>query len=374
MPSRNAPEPNRGPVHPLISSSSLGLLLLGLLAFGLTYWLTRATSSFTSPPITRTQPADSGSAPEGMVTIPAGEFVMGSDDPKDQLAEKPTRRIYISAFYMDATEVTNAQFKAFVDATKYVTTAEMKPDWEEMKKQLPAGTPKPSDEKLVAGSLVFTPPSRPVPTNNMALWWTWMPGACWNHPEGPDSNIKGRENHPVVHVSWYDATAYAKWAGKRLPTEAEWEYASRGGKNGERYHWGNEPLTDTNGKRANIWQGTFPNLNTKVDGYERSSPVKTFPPNGYGLYDTAGNVWEWCSDWYRADAYARTPKGAVLRDPQGPEDSWDPNDPTMPKRVIRGGSFLCHANYCESYRNAARRGTTPDTGMAHTGFRCVKSK
>jgi formylglycine-generating enzyme required for sulfatase activity len=360
--SSNLPEPNVNETA-AIPWQTVAMIALGLVAFAGTYFITKVLQS--------TKAISTLNPPSGMVAIPAGEFVMGSSNPQDPANERPARTIKLSAFFMDATEVTNAQFKEFVDATDYVTTAEKKPDWEELKKQLPPGTPKPDDALLVAGSLVFTPTSKPVPTTDMSLWWTWTKGANWKHPEGPSSDLKGLENHPVVHVSWFDATAYAKWAGKRLPTEAEWEYASRAGATGKRYTWGDEPLTDEVGTRANIWQGNFPNINLKKDGWIRTSPVKTYPPNAWGLYDTAGNVWEWCSDWYRADEYKRTMN--AKENPAGPDDSWDPNEPYTPKRIIRGGSFLCHKNYCESYRNSARRGTSPDTGMSHTGFRCVRN-
>jgi formylglycine-generating enzyme required for sulfatase activity len=307
-----------------------------------------------------------------MVLIPAGEFVMGSDDPNAPATERPARKVRVDAFYLDEHEVTNAQFRAFVDATGYVTTAEQAPDWEEMRKQLPPGTPKPPADQLVPGSLVFTPPAAAVPLTNAAAWWRWVPGACWEHPEGPGSDLAGRDDHPVVHVSWDDAAAYARWAGKRLPTEAEWEYAARGGLAGKKYTWGNDPPAE-DAKLANIWQGDFPNRNSKADGWERTAPVKSYPPNGYGLYDTAGNVWEWCSDWYRADAYAAAGKGPRVN-PAGPDTFLDPAEPLVPKRVTRGGSFLCHVTYCESYRPAARRGTAADTGMSHLGFRCAVSK
>lgn len=339
--------------------SWVGLAGLGILAFGLVFALTRYFQN----------------SHQEMVWIPAGEFMMGTEGQGAMRNEQPAHRVRLPGFWMDEHEVTNAQFRKFVEATNYVTTAEKPPDWEELKQQLPPGTPKPSDDKLVAGSMVFTPPKGPVPTNNVALWWTWTPGASWKCPEGPGTNLDGRDNHPVVHVSWYDAAAYAKWAGKRLPTESEWEYASRGGKASQKFHWGNEGLTDADGKTANIWQGTFPNENAKVDGWERTSPVKSYPPNGYGLYDMAGNAWEWCSDWYRADAYLRlaATSSGLVDSPKGPSEAWDPNEPNpnAPKRVMRGGSFLCHVTYCESYRNAARRGNTSDTGMSHVGFRCV---
>jgi len=334
----------------------LGLIGLGILSFAIVFGVTRYFRS----------------TPAGMVLIPGGEYLMGTEGETAHKNEQPAHRVRISAFLMDEHEVTNTQFREFVEATKYVTTAEKPPDWEELKQQLPPGTPKPPAEMLVAGSMVFIPTKERVPTNNAALWWKWTPGACWNHPEGPESNLNGRDDHPVVHVSWYDATEYAKWAGKRLPTEAEWEYASRGGKASEIFNWGNKGLTDTDGTKANVWQGHFPNENTKVDGWERTAPVKSYPPNGFGLYDMAGNAWEWCSDWYRADAYTKSRSNSIMDNPKGPTESLDPNEPYSPKRVIRGGSFLCHVSYCESYRNAARRGNSPDTGMSHVGFRCVK--
>lgn len=311
--------------------------------------------------------------PLGMIWIPDGKFLMGTAEDGPNKNEQPSHFVQINGFWMDEHEVTNEQFQKFVGATNYITTAEKAPDWEELKKQLPPGTAKPPAEKLVPGSLVFSPPALPVNTNDVSLWWTWTPGACWKHPEGPGSNLDHRLDHPVVQISWEDATSYARWAGKRLPTEAEWEYASRGGLQGKRYPWGDQPPSDSKNP-ANIWQGTFPHLNSKLDGWERTAPVKSFPPNGYGLYDMAGNVWEWCSDWYRADQYQLMADKPGNSSPEGPATSWDPNEPHSPKRVTRGGSFLCHASYCESYRNAARRGTSPDTGMSHLGFRCALSK
>jgi formylglycine-generating enzyme required for sulfatase activity len=314
--------------------------------------------------------------------IPAGEFVMGSSGAGSRPTEQPEHRVRLSGFWMDEHEVTNEEFSRFVTATGYVTTAERKPDWEEMKQQLPPDTPKPDDSMLTPGSLVFTAPDHPVPLNEYQLWWSYVRGADWRHPEGPDSNIQGREQHPVVQVSWDDANAYAKWAGKRLPTEAEWEYAARGGLSRKRFVWGDALPAESAASAdaahadrplANIWQGQFPNQNTRADGFERTAPVKSFPPNGYGLYDMAGNVWEWCSDWYRADAYLPWMSGLVAENPPGPASSLDPAEPYAPKRVVRGGSYLCHVDYCESYRPAARRGTTADTGMGHTGFRCVRA-
>lgn len=309
----------------------------------------------------------------GMVRIPGGEFLMGSPEGKSVNAnELPTHRVSVSTFDLDEHEVTNTQFGEFIKATNYVTMAEKAPDWELMKTQLPPGTPKPAADVLVPGSLVFTPTTEAVPLSNAAVWWRWVPGADWRHPTGPTSNIDGLDQHPVVQVAWDDAAAYAKWAGKRLPTEAEWEYAARGGLKQKRYTWGDEPLTDTIGDRANIWQGNFPNKNLLADKFDRSAPIKQYPPNSYQLYDMAGNVWEWCSDWYAADEYARR-AGTGVKNPIGPSASNDPNEPLTPKRVTRGGSFLCHESYCESYRTAARRGTATDSGMNHLGFRCAKS-
>jgi len=304
--------------------------------------------------------------PLGMVSIPAGDFVMGTADGK--VEEKPIHRVKVSAFFMDEHEVTNAEFRKFVEATNFVTLAEKPIDWEEMKKNLPPGTPKPPDSDLVPSSLVFTPPAEATDLNNWQQWWRLIPGADWKHPEGPKSNIQGKDNHPVVQVAFTDAEAYAKWAGKRLPTEAEWEYAARGGLVGKRYTWGDDKPGDDNGRVANIWQGKFPVQNLKTDGYDRTAPVKSYPANGYGLYDTAGNVWEWCSDWYQP----RYP-GEDQVNPKGPKVSIDEHGLQMPRRVTRGGSFLCHSSYCEAYRTGARQGSDVDTSMSHTGFRCVLS-
>jgi formylglycine-generating enzyme required for sulfatase activity len=315
-------------------------------------------------------------APPDMVWIPGGEFSMGSTDPLARPDEQPVHRVRVDGFWMDATEVTNAQFAAFVKATGYVTVAERKVDWEELKKQVPPGTPKPDDAALAPGSLVFTPPAQPVDLRNHQQWWSWVPGANWRHPAGPGSSIEGKDDHPVVQIAWDDAVAYCRWAGKRLPTEAEWEFAARGGLDGKRNAWGDEPV---DAKRANTWQGHFPDRNTAEDGFTGTAPVKRFPANGYGLYDMAGNVWEWCSDYYRPDTYARQVLvagglQAVIVHPAGPERSLDPRNPLAPEsRVQRGGSFLCNDSYCASYRPSARMAAPPDTGMQHVGFRTVLS-
>lgn len=307
---------------------------------------------------------------EGMVMIPAGEFMMGAADDEGRQDEYPRHKVKVHSFWMDVHEVTNAQFEKFVMATGYITTAERKPDWGELKKQLPAGTPKPDDSQLVASSLVFTPPDHPISLNDVSQWWSWTPGADWKHPQGPGSTIKDKDDYPVVHISWDDAGAFCKWAGKRLPSEAEWEWAARGGLKDNKYPWGNEEV-EAGKPKANTWQGRFPDRNMNKDNYYNTAPVKSFVPNNYGLYDMAGNVWEWCNDWYRPDYYQQL-KNQSVKNPKGPSESYDPMEPTVPKRVVRGGSFLCNAVYCKGYRVTSRMKTSPDTGLEHTGFRCVK--
>lgn len=305
-----------------------------------------------------------------MVWISGGEFTMGGDDEFARFDEVPLHRVRVDGFWIDATEVTNSQFRTFVEATGYVTTAERAPDLKEIMAQLPPGTPPPGKEDVVPASAVFESPDRPAPLSNPGLWWAWTKGADWRHPEGPDSSIDGKEEYPVVHVSWFDAVAYANWAGKRLPTEAEWEFAARGGLIDKTYVWGDERASSKK-PQANLWQGTFPHKNTKQDGYIRTAPVRSFPPNGYGLFDMAGNVWEWCADWYRHDTYPRRASGKIVINPQGPSDSFDPQQRFAPKRIQRGGSFLCHDSYCAGYRASARMKTTPDTSLSHSGFRCA---
>lgn len=315
------------------------------------------------------QPDHATPAPQGMVTIPAGDFQMGGKSAQADPDELPRRDIHVDAFWMDATEVTNRQFAAFVEATGYKTVAERDIDWKEMAKNLPPGTPKPDDALLAAGSLIFRPTEGPVNLQNVAQWWQWTTGANWRNPEGPGSHIDDRMDHPVVHIAWEDANAYAQWAGKRLPTEAEWEWAAMGGLKDPKYPWGDTPIEEAT-SIANFWQGAFPYDNTEADGYFGAAPVKSFPPNGYGLYEMAGNVWEWTSDKYHYQAYQLEKENSD--NPQGPQQSFDPQEPNMPKRSMRGGSFLCNDSYCSGYRVSRRMKSSEDSGFNHTGFRCVK--
>jgi formylglycine-generating enzyme len=381
---RSADGQSSGNAPSAISTVARALLLLalGAGAFLFSYYLTRSHSELVplSAQQAEAQPAmpeapaskPSGPAPPGMVWIPGGQFTMGTDSALGWPEEKPPHAVRVDGFWMDATDVTNAQFAKFVAATGYKTTAERAPTAEEILKQMPPGTPPPDPKSLVPGALVFVPTAGPVPLDDVSQWWKWVAGADWRHPEGPDSNLTGREDHPVVQVSWDDAVAYARWAGKRLPTEAEWEFASRGGLENKDYVWGDEAPDDAH-PLANMWQGAFPYRNTKADGYERTSPVKAFPPNGYGLYDMAGNVWQWCADWYDPDFYHRQTAQGVAVNPTGPQRSSIPNEPFRTERVQRGGSFLCSDDYCWRYRPSARQGSTPDTGMSHVGFRCIMS-
>ena len=318
------------------------------------------------------EPAPQAS-PKGTVWIPGGEFSMGANDPpdKDDVGMKatsdarPIHRVYVDGFYMDKTDVTNAQFAEFVRATGYVTVAERVPRAEDF----PGAPP----ENLVAGSVVFSPPDHAVPLNNHFRWWTYLKGANWRHPSGPKSSILAKGNYPVVQIAYEDAVAYAKWAGKRLPTEAEWEFAARGGLAGKPFVWGDE--FRPNGKwMANTHQGHFPNTDTGEDGFIGISPVAHYPPNPYGLYDMAGNVWQWTSDWYRPDYYRQLASvGGVARNPPGPNTPFDPGEPGEAKKVHRGGSFLCTDQYCSRYIVGTRGKGEISTGTNHLGFRCVMS-
>lgn len=277
---------------------------------------------------------------------------------------EPIHRVRVDGFWMDATEVTNEQFEAFVRSTGYVTIAERVPT----KEDFPDAAP----EDLVPGSAVFTPTAEPVALNNHLQWWRFVAGANWRHPLGPASDLKGKEKFPVVHIAYADAQAYAKWAGKRLPTEAEFEFAARGGLTGKTYSWGDD--FRPNGKwMANSWQGEFPRRDTGDDGFAGIAPVAQFPANGYGLYDMAGNVWEWCSDWYRADYYAQLARNGVAENPPGPDSSFDPAEPNEKKRVHRGGSFLCNDHFCSRYMVGTRGRGEINTATNHLGFRCVRS-
>ena len=334
-----------------------------------------ASAAVFEPTVMNTQ-LPPGPAPKGMVWIPGGQFSMGSDSESESICSLPgvtrdavpVHRVYVDGFWMDQTEVTNAQFAKFVEATGYVTVAETKPTQEEF----PTAPP----ENLVAGSTVFTPTPQPVALDNYFQWWNYVVGADWKHPAGPGSDLTGREDYPVVHVAYEDAVAYATWAGKRLPTEAEWEFAARGGRAGDLYAWGNE--LQPGGKfQANIYQGQFPveGKDTGADGFQGMAPVKQFAANPFGLYDVGGNVWEWVSDWYRHDYYqSLADAGGVAKNPNGPDSPFDPAEPTEKKRVHRGGSFLCTDLYCTRYMVGTRGKGEVRTGSNHVGFRCVRAR
>jgi len=306
---------------------------------------------------------ESQTARDGMVWIPSGRFWMGSDHMEDA---QPVHEVEVKGFWIDRTDVTNEEFARFVKATGYVTIAERPLD----QKDFPNLAP----DELAAGSVVFTPPANPISLGNPLAWWRFVRGANWRHPEGPNSDLRGKGKYPVVHIAWPDAIAYAKWAGKRLPTEAEWEFAARGGLDRQNYVWGNE-LKPGGKWRSNTFQGHFPDHNTSEDGYAGVAPVASFEPNGYGLYDMSGNVWQWVSDWYRPDYYARLSRdGSLAANPEGPRDSFDPQEPGVQKRVQKGGSYLCTDQYCERYIPGARGKGDPDTGTNHLGFRCVRAQ
>jgi len=330
-----------------------------------------SVGSITFAPTVSNSATPPGPAPQGMVWIPGGEFSMGSTVESESLCglpgvtrdALPVHRVYVDGFWMDKTELTNEDFEKFVKATGYVTIAEHTPT----KEEFPDAPP----ENLVAGSTVFTPTKSGVPLDDYYQWWRYVKGANWRHPEGPLSAIKGRERYPVVQIAYEDAVAYAKWAGKRLPTEAEWEFAARGGLTGKLYAWGDEFRPNAK-PMANTYQGKFPVKDTGEDGFAGLAPVASFTPNGYGLYDVAGNAWEWVSDWYRADYYAELAKaGGVVRNPQGPASPLDPTEPLAKKRVQRGGSYLCTDQYCSRYMVGTRGKGEVSTASNHLGVRLV---
>jgi len=355
-----------------------GAALATTLAASAVVWAVRTPEPSAGPP--EIILGDGVATPAGMAWVPPGEFLMGSDSRLAQRNEQPAHKVRVQGFWMDLTHVTNKQFAEFVHQTGYVTTAERKPDWETIRVQLPAGVPRPPDEALVPGAMVFVGTEGPTSLAAYWQWWRYTPGANWRQPQGPGSSIADMGDHPVVQISYADALAYADWAGKRLPTEAEWEYAARGGLEQATYVWGDE-LMPQGQKLANYWDSnerSFPVVSPEAGGAAGTQAAGTFPPNGYGLYDMTGNAWQWVHDWYRADFFTLQSRQAGKRpiaDPQGPADSFDPSDPNVPanapKRVIRGGSFLCDESYCLSYRPSARQGADPHSPMSHVGFRLV---
>ena len=318
---------------------------------------------------------DNIEVPEGMVWVSGGEFDQGAVA-QDHMAmdhEKPAITVAVDGFFMDVTEVTNAQYKMFVDETGYRTVAEREIDWEEMKKQLPEGTPKPHDSIMQPGSLTFRKTKSTVSNlYDFSQWWKWTIGANWKQPNGPGSSIKGNENHPVVHIAYEDALAYCEWKGRRLPTEAEWEWAARGGDTNKVFFWGDDKTLLH--KNANTWEGEFPVDNTEQDGFEEQAPVKSYAPNGFGLYDMAGNVWEWTSDWYNTNYYKEVKvSNSTLKNPKGANTPFNDRDPYAREKIMKGGSFLCSDSYCASYRVSARMATSLDSSLEHLGFRTVAS-
>lgn len=314
-------------------------------------------------------------APEGMIWVASKTFLMGAKN-KDKFAmprEKPAHNVAVDGFFIDANEVTNKQFKKFVDETKYVTVAERPIDWNDIKKDLPPGTPKPADSVLQPGSLIFNKHTKGVVAmDNYGQWWVWKIGANWKHPEGPESSIDGNDNYPVVHVAQEDALAYCKWANRRLPTEAEWESAAQGKFEDNIYSWGNK-YEDLN-TNANTWQGKFPTENLTEDRFEYISPVKSYPANSIGLFDMAGNVWEMTTDLFNVNYYQMIDPTVVSKNPKGADKSYTPSNPYQVEYVMKGGSFLCHESYCASFRISARMGMEPNSASDHIGFRTVATK
>ena len=309
---------------------------------------------------------------EEMILIQGGEYMMGSSSKELALRrEFPRHKVKVKSFLMDVHEVTNKQFAKFVEETGYITVAEKYIDWNELKNQLPPKTPKPDEEFLMPGSLVFLAPKSVKNLIDYSQWWSWIKGANWMHPTGPNSNLDGKDDFPVVHIAYDDAVAFAKWCGKRLPTEAEWEWAARGGLEDKLYPWGDESV-DVGKPKCNYWSGTFPTYNDTRDGFASIAPVMQYPANGYGLFDMAGNVWEICADWFDDRYYESFDSFTTADNPTGPKTWYFPPEPYDPKRVVRGGSFLCNDSYCSSYRVSARMPHSKDTGMNHTGFRCVR--
>ena len=310
-----------------------------------------------------------------MIWVERKIFLQGAKN-TDLLAmnrEKPAHYVIVDEFFMDATEVTNKQFKDFVDATNYVTIAERQIDWEDIKKDVPPGTPKPHDSILQPGSLIFNKEvDAIVNMENYTKWWIWKIGANWKHPQGPESSIKGQDNYPVVHVAYDDALAYCLWANRRLPTEAEWESAAQGIQTDAIFTWGNDSK-DLN-KKANTWQGQFPRINEPLDGFKYISQVKSYEPNTIGIYDMSGNVWEMVSDYFNVNYYNSLKGIKKIENPKGATSAFNPDNPNVKERIIKGGSFLCNASYCASYRISAKMGTSTDTGSDHVGFRTVVTK
>ena len=325
-------------------------------------------------PETKSEDINKVKTPDGMVWVAGKTFLQGAKttDSYAMPREKPAHRVTVDGFFIDISEVTNKQFKTFVDATNYVTIAEREIDWEELKKQLPEGTLKPHDSILQPGSLIFNKNVNAVVNmNNYQQWWTWKIGANWQHPEGPKSSIEGKYNHPVVHIAYEDAVSYCKWANRRLPTEAEWESAAQGNNTDAIFTWGNDStvLNTT----ANTWQGNFPIKNESVDGFEMIAAVKSYPPNSIGIYDMLGNVWEITSDLFNINYYNELNISKEIINPTGAKISYSPSNPFQEERVMKGGSFLCHDSYCASYRISSKMGVSIDSGSDHVGFRTVAS-